>query len=174
MRGNRAIHRRGPDRAGRARSRRDFDFRYHVSASGARRGRRNRAAASANCRKQISRGARSRKMAPFWSRRNVERLPRIRESICARTSEPVRRRGRRCSNWIESAGSIFLGDLERAIVRRLRQRHESRAADRRRGAHARRAFGFGLREMHQRAGSFARGSAAARAGGRGIRTRRRA
>ena len=66
---------------------------------------------------------------------------------------------RRLARPIESAGSIFLGDCERAVVRRLRERHEPRAADGRSGAHARRAFRGGFREMHQRAGSVARGRA---------------
>ena len=63
--------------------------------------------------------------------------------------------------------------LERAVLRRLRERHEPRPADGRRGADARRAFRLGFYEVHQRAGSIAQRCRAPRAGGGRVRPRGR-
>ena len=151
----REIYRCGPDRAGGARSRRDFAVRHHVVAPGSRSRPRNRAAAC---------GAAEDESGAALARKKWRRIRRsqyrggraIRESFRARALEPSRRR-RRPARAHRFRRQRFPRRLERAIFRRLRERDESRAADGRRGAHARRAFRHRFREVHQRAGSLPQG-----------------
>ena len=109
QRGNARFIARRSDRAGGARSRCDFDFRDHFGASGARRRRRNRKPAGATCRKRIWRGARSRKMAQCWLRKNLAAAARfVNRFAPEHLSLPGGADG--LLDRIDSAGSIFLGD----------------------------------------------------------------
>ena len=71
----RAIHRRGPDRAGGARSRRNFDFGDHLRASGPRRRRRNRKPAGESAENESGAALAREEMAQCWLRK-ISRRPR--------------------------------------------------------------------------------------------------